>query len=322
MSTLMDKIKKKRQDIAAKTGRTRAEKPPVGKSRWRILPSWKGEEEVFFRDFGQHFIKRIDETGTEKVLAVYTCDAVTHGTACEVCEHITRAKVEATDDVMVNMLDKSKAKGDCLMSAVRTDGSGDKSTPVVLSLTPTTLDQVLAIMEEHGAAMLDPESGVDVIIERKGAGLDTKYNVQAAAKSPALDKSLLDKLVDLDAFVADTEENRLKALTSITVVSGVAALPSTARVASAKALASPAKAAPAAAVTVEEEEIEDLEEIIEEIDEEDEFATAAPAKPAAKPAAKAAPAKAAAKATPAKAPVELAGAPSDDDLEAMLADLA
>ena len=241
MSDVMSLIRDKRKKIAESSGRKeRPLKPALGKNRYRILRSWKGEGELFFHEFGQHWIKKMVD-GKEKVIAVFVCDAVTHDKRCEVCEALTNAKLSAMDDEMVELLKNAESNETFLFNAINHQGD-DKTTPIVLQMTKTTADQFFSIFEEYGEEMLDPEKGTDIVIERTGAGFDTRYKVLAAAKSKPIDKSALDKLVDLDEYVADSDDNRRKALTAVGVVSGTAPMLSAPSAGAAAALEGPKEA--------------------------------------------------------------------------------
>lgn len=116
-------------------------------------------------------------------------------------------------------LTDAKSKNRYLVNAIQVDG--ENSDPVILELTPTTFEKILDVMEEHGAEMLDLESGVDIIIERKGKGLNTEYSVVPAAKSKPVNKSVMANLNDLDAYSAQEYEQGLnKAMQALGAVAG------------------------------------------------------------------------------------------------------
>src|SRR6185369_17798296 len=88
---LLEKIKQKKAAIQQSSGRReKTMKPTPGKSRWRILPTWRSNEaEQFWHDFGQHFIKN----AAGELQAVYVCLSKTYGDErpCEVCESLQHA---------------------------------------------------------------------------------------------------------------------------------------------------------------------------------------------------------------------------------------
>lgn len=224
MTTELDDVlalaRKKRQEIAAKTGRGMdVKKPRDGKNRIRILPSWRsGVGKAFWQDFGQHWIKDRDNT----VKAVVGCFDVTYGEPCAICDMLSKAGNLLTDDGGVKMLADAKAKGRVLVNALLLDG--DKSaalTPVIYELTPTTFDSILSLMEEYGN-ITDLNEGVDIIIERTGSGLTTEYKVMPAPKSVKVPSSVLEKLINIDEAVKPEfigKEN--KAVAALSHLTGV-----------------------------------------------------------------------------------------------------
>lgn len=201
MSSMMDIIKAKRAQIAVQTGRGGdIKKPRDGKNRIRVLPAWRtgtGQAEPFWHDFGQHWIK--DTDGALK--AVVGCKEKSYGHACEMCDFLAEKSREIADDDLLKALGESKAKGAIILNVLILDGdASEKETPVIYQLTPTTFDQVLAIMDEYGD-VTDPKEGTDIVIEKSGKGLNTEYKVMAAAKSQPVPAVALGRLHNLDEFV-------------------------------------------------------------------------------------------------------------------------
>jgi hypothetical protein len=226
MSSLKDLIKNKRQKLASAGKKERPAKPPQGKSRWRILPSWKKDgDETFFRDFGQHFIK--GEDGNVK--AVYTCDAVTNGEACDVCNAIQQAAEYAASDAEQKQIKDMRASKSMLFNAIHRDGENPDKV-VILGVSANLASDIMSVLEdfldETEEDPLSLDKGTDVVIERTGSGFDTRYRAQVALKSKPVDKAVLSQLHDLDAYVMDNDEGRLRALSAVSAVTGVAALPS------------------------------------------------------------------------------------------------
>jgi len=232
MSSLLEArralARQQKAEIQEKSGRReRAVRPPVGKSKWRILPSWRGlEEPLFAHAFGQHFIK--DKNGD--MVAVHMCLDKTYGKPCLICDSIARGIRSAEDDDTINLLKESQSSGSYLMNALRIDGD-EPTTPVLLSLSPTTYEKVLDLIDQYadeGVDLLDPSEGYDIVISRTGKGLNTKYDVNAAVKPSKISKSVLENLNDLDLYVKQEHEaTEQKALSFIDkVVTGRAALPS------------------------------------------------------------------------------------------------
>ncbi|WP_374335309.1 hypothetical protein [Methyloversatilis sp.] len=215
MSDLMALINQKRKEL--NKDRQKTIKPADGRGRYRILPSWRPEGGQFWHDFGQHYIK--DAMG--KVKAVYVCTERTFGKPCGVCEAMLHAQQHVVDDETMKLIQSAKANGRVLVNALHLDGA-TPDVPQILELSPTTFSQFLAIVQEWGSEVLDLTEGKDVIIEKTGKGLETKYSIQIAAKSKPVDSSVMTKVANLDDYVAqESEEQQRRAISNLNMVAGV-----------------------------------------------------------------------------------------------------
>jgi hypothetical protein len=222
--SLLELLKQKKQDMQA-SKRKRAAKIPDGKSRWRVLPSWRGEGKQFWHDFGQHFIK--DATGA--MAAVYVCTERTYGRPCEICSTVAGAIKAAADDATMKLLSDAKAAQRVLVNAIHLDGPNPNEV-VVMELAPSLFEQIVAIAaewEEADQSIFDVKGGKELILERKGTGKQTEYSAQVAAankfKVPA---DVLTKLNDLDEYVKqESSEQAQRALNSVRAVAGLLPAP-------------------------------------------------------------------------------------------------
>lgn len=242
-SELLALIKQKKEAIAANSGaREKVVRPTTGKSRWRILPSWRKDDEVFWHDFGQHFIK--DSKGELK--AVYVCvDKTFEGQDCPLCADLTTALLKAGDQATIDTLNEAKSKGVILVNALRMDGSdADPKKPVILALTTTTFGKVLEIMaEDDFDGMLDLKNGRDITINREGAGLNTKYSIIPSPKQTPVDPAVMATVHNLDEYVKqEYDDGFRKARAAIALASGDASALS--RLSGAPALSGPKASAP------------------------------------------------------------------------------
>lgn len=238
---LMDLVKGKRKELAAKTQRKeKTAKLKEGRNRIRVLPGWREGDPTFWHDFGQHFIKGLDG----QIKAVFTCADKTYGKPCPVCEGIERAAQASTDDAVIKKLEEAKARGRVLVNALLPE-SDEPNKPVILELPVGLFQQILDLMDEWGN-VLDIEEGRDIIVNRTGKGLNTEYTAQPSAKQTAISASVLKNLNNLDDYVREEgEESMRRALLAVNVVSGL--LPASA--ASTSTAISPAdKPSPAYAV--------------------------------------------------------------------------
>ena len=264
--TLEDLVRQQKQKIAESSNqKIKTTKPPQGKSRWRILPSWRKDPEdiQFFHTTGTHFVK----DKNMKLRVVVSCVDATYDKACPICDAIRDALSDAEDDDQIKVLKESQSRRTFLVNAIRTD-EGSKE-PVILELTKTTFAQVLDNIEEHGP-IFDPKDGLDIVIDRQGTGFNTEYGVVVAskAKSAPVPKSVLMKLHDLDEYVkADVEARLDQALGVVGGITGAVIAESTR-----KALTGPKESADAEDVEhedVDEEDVPDEDEV-EETEDEDE----------------------------------------------------
>lgn len=202
--------------------RQKTAKPPEGRSKWRILPGWRKDKEdsTFFHDFGQHFIKGMDN----QLKAVYVCVDKTYGKPCKICEAIRQGVMSSSDDDVVKVLKDANAASRILLNAIHVDG--ESQDPQILEVGPKVFSEIINIIQEWGN-ILDLDTGKDIVIERTGKGLNTKYSVQVAAKSAPVPASVMGKLHDLDEYVAqESEEQARRALANLSQVAGL--LPSAA----------------------------------------------------------------------------------------------
>jgi hypothetical protein len=233
---LMDSLKKAKEKYSRNQADTYRLKE--GKTRLRILPyiapgKKTGPGGEFHCDIGVHWIKT--SLGGKPVAVVGASD-VTYGTHNPINDAIDQAAqlAKQVDDEMVKLVSEWKARKSVLVNAlIRTKGSSDASEDDVkiVELTPTTFGEIsktlLMYVEEGGAEgdeVLSLEKGVDMIIEKTGKGMDTRYSVMPApGSSPPVNAGVLEKLNDLPQFIANRyfRGEETKALTAIQAVTGV-----------------------------------------------------------------------------------------------------
>jgi hypothetical protein len=300
INALLNKIQSAQQSIdARKTSGINATRPPMGETRWRILPGWrKSDRETFFHEFGKHWVK--DAQG--KVLATYICEQDTFKRPCAICDALREAIRSTKDDKILELLKEMTSRRGVLVNAVQIAGpQADPTKPVLLDLPPSLFDNTFIPLIGSRLAddinLLDLKEGRDIIIKRDGTGLSTRYNLTDAAKSTAVDPGLMDKVIDIDAWIA-SEKTRGD-------VKGVALLNDQIR----QRLSGPSSGRPVGASLVSASSAAAaLAPPMRSLEAADEVAADAPWVDAPRPAAKA-------KATKVEAPAK------DDDLDALLADL-
>jgi hypothetical protein len=214
-----------------------------GKNRIRLLPGWRtGEEHVWFHDFGQHFIK----DAADEIKAVYVCANATYEKDCEVCNAIAAAGRSVADDATAEVLAKAKASRTVLVNALLLD-SDQPNTPQILELKRGVFGDIVGIVEEWGMAVLDTEEGQEIVIERNGKGLNTKYSAQISPKKYKVPPAALTKLNNLDDYVKqESDEQQRRAIAAVNSVAGFLPAPTAADRPQTRpsALAAPKAAAP------------------------------------------------------------------------------
>lgn len=214
-SKLLELMKNKKQALKQKA---KTLKPNPGANRYVLLPGWrKGEEHVWFHDFGQHYVKN----AAGEIQAVYVCADKTYGNPCPICEGLSKAIKSTLDDETVALLKEAASGQSYLMNVLALD-SDDDATPQILEVRKSVFAGIVDLIEEWGGAVFDPESPQIITVNRDGKGLNTKYTVQISPKKHALPKGVLSKLNNLDDYVRqENEEQQRRALTAISSVAGL-----------------------------------------------------------------------------------------------------
>ena len=212
---LLEMLKQKK---AALKSKEKTIKPQPGNNRYVLLPGWrKGEEYVWYHDFGQHYIKN----AADEIQAVYPCNEAIFGKPCAVCEGLQRAQHSASDDETIELLKKAKSSRRHLVNVLALDGE-DPNTPQILELTTTTFTQLMDMVEDYAAQVFDPESPMVFTIKREGKALNTKYYIQTTPKTHDLPKGVLSKIPNLDEYVQmESDEQKRKAIAAINSVAGL-----------------------------------------------------------------------------------------------------
>jgi hypothetical protein len=219
-ATLLALVKGKRASIASK-GRTI--KPEKGANRYLLLPGWRkdnthGPKDMFWRDFGLHFVK----SKTGELQAIFPCQDAIYEQPCPICEALASAMKAAPNDDTIQTLKGAVASRSFLFNVLALDDKANVATPQILEIKKSVFAQILALWEEWTDKVVGAEQQNVIVINRDGTGLDTTYMVQVSPKTLPVPKSALDRLHDLDDFVAQANDMaRNKALTAINRIVGL-----------------------------------------------------------------------------------------------------
>jgi hypothetical protein len=228
--TNLDKVRQRMEEAKAEAERRKAKfwKLKEGRNVVRILPPWEGADE-FYKPYGQHF-----KIGLEGKTIVY-CPNDTLGLPCPVCDGIKamwkgadaagdeelkkRLKdISSTPRFMVNLIDRKEPE--------KGIQQGDIPKSVMESIWNKMVDPDAGVGD-----ITDPKAGYDVIIVRRGEGINTKYDVSIATKPSVVDPGVLEGIVDLDALIKVESYENLKLIVdgkeapAVTSGSAKAALP-------------------------------------------------------------------------------------------------
>lgn len=222
MSSLLELLKSKQKELSARKSRDNTVKLPNGSSRWRILPHWSGDENAGLpsQDYGKHFVKNF----SGETEAVYICTAKTFGKHCPVCDSITKAELSVHDENAKNLIGNARAAQRYLVNAVRRNDKGYEAEVVILELSGSAFDEVVNLAVQFasdGINIFGLEEGYDVIFNREGTGLKTKYKAMLAPRGGPIDASYMTKVANLLDYVQqEYEEGKTKALMAVANLSG------------------------------------------------------------------------------------------------------
>lgn len=228
-AALLAKIKQKKAQYSRSVNKTVSIKE--GKTRVRLFmaPNMVNDAHPFGeRDLGVHWIKT---SRTGKPVAVVGCQEIVYDKPSLLNPIIEKAADAAVDDETLAVIKEWKARKQVLINAIIRDGADASENPQILQLTPTTFGNILSILEsyiEDGRTdVLDPKTGIDLIIQRSGKGFDTEYTVMVAPSSKPINPAVMDNALDLDEFIANEyfkgEEN--KAIAAMTAMVGLSSGP-------------------------------------------------------------------------------------------------
>ena len=183
----------------------------------RIMPPWEGSDE-FNRVIGKHWNVGID--GKTMVF----CPKVCHGKPCPICEAIDRKWKSHPDEEAKVWLKSISASPRYYVNVV--DAQNIAAGVQVAEFPKSVVRMIWTVMIDADAGLgdiTDPMTGREVIIDRVGKGINTKYTVTTARDAAPLPASLKGvELPNLDNLIRN---NTYRELLEIWDPAGAAELP-------------------------------------------------------------------------------------------------
>lgn len=227
--SIKDRIAAKRGGIA--DGRSKGQrlyKWKAGKTVFRIVPAKDGGD--WDRRYGMTWIKSFD--GQQK-LTIGDRD-ITYGEPDPIKSMIFNAMKQApTEEIrkhFLDMLAKTRYVFQVLIISVNgnPDPDAPADTPVLVDMSEAQFDLVLAQFQiyldmDESYDLASPDRGHLFTCEKTGTGLDTKYSIFATPQVYPISKEVIDKSIDLDAWLKGEFEGREEKARELLSKTGAAA---------------------------------------------------------------------------------------------------
>ena len=196
----VDKEREKLEEI--KRGGTRFWTPKEHSNLIRILPPYSGED--WYKETWFHFGVGVDR----KPIA---CARRLLDEACYICEKVDELR-KSEDPRDVELPTQIASRRRVFYNIIDLD---DVESGVQIFSSGVTIfkELLMYVADPDWGDITDPEEGYDIVIEREGTGIDTKYTVRAKKNPTSLiDPGLLDELRDLDEMVEILPYEQVKAI--------------------------------------------------------------------------------------------------------------
>lgn len=208
MAFSLDKIRKNLEKAKEDAARRSANffQFKEGRNLIRILPPWEGAEDIS-RPMGKHW--NLGPEGKDSVFCPrHCCD----GAPCPICEEIDRRWKAKPDDATKDYLRSIGASQRYYVNLLDLNDL-DKGVQIG-ELPKTVLEEIWTLMVDADTGLGDITSwdaGYDLIVEKTGKGLLTRYNVKPKRTPSAISRELYaPKLFNLDNFVKTMSYTDLK----------------------------------------------------------------------------------------------------------------
>lgn len=183
---------------------------PDGKTTLRILPNPTDPEELFFADFGQHWVKsksKKNAKGQSAIVGVALCVQKAYDEPCPYCDAISEALGHMDDnahefsDAEIKLMEEAKSRSRVLINAAIRVGGGNYEVKMV-DLPKTAFNALIDLIDEWGDEIVSPTGGRDVVFTRSGSGINTTYQCVPASKSGGdIEKGWESSAINLETYV-------------------------------------------------------------------------------------------------------------------------
>jgi hypothetical protein len=232
--TASERLKLRRGEIAANQSKgLKPYKFKAGTTKFRILPA-KTDDPTdpgkFERRYGQTYLKSFDN----KNIGSIGDREITYGQADPIRDLLWAANREAgtkeLKDHYYGMIAKPRIAFNAL---ILTDSDQDPTTPVLVDVSESAFDGILAQAEvwadAQGKDIFSLADGHIFQVEKTGTGMDTSYTFTATPQPAPLNPAILEKLIDLDAWIQSkfegAEQRCLEALQKLNAAAGLSFSP-------------------------------------------------------------------------------------------------
>ena len=206
MATGLDKMRNKMRETYGKKlaelrgGKKQFWEAPEGDHEIRILPSWLGENGLFYKEIAQHY-----GLGPDKNLS-----AVCPGDDCPICKRC--AKWALASPGKQKKAERISAKTRMMLNIVHMDAP---RVVKIWSVSPALLQELLALtLDPDYGEFWDFKRGYNLRVTRTGQKLKTRWKIRPAKNASKLKgwKKIRKNIIDLDAKFKPLERYKLKAL--------------------------------------------------------------------------------------------------------------
>lgn len=205
----------------------------MGKTTLRVLPNPKNPDDPFYMDYGEHWIKSPTEKnaqGKPKIVGVAVCASKAYEQPCVYCEAISTAERHMEDnahdfsDFDKELINGARSRHRILINAAVRTNSGDYEIKLI-DLASTAFNQLIDLIAEYGAEVVNAKGGLDVVFNRTGQGINTSYTAMPARDHGSdIADGWEEKCIDIKSYAESRQLNSERQNIAIATVGQTAQL--------------------------------------------------------------------------------------------------